>query len=38
MNTAENLNPRVPLLDLISGLVDLPDSLPNELNVTVTGM
>ena len=38
MNTAEKLNPSVPLLDLISGLVELPDSLPNELNVTVTGM
>ena len=38
MNTAEKLNPNIPLLDLINGLVDLPNPVPKEFNVKITGI
>ena len=38
MNTAEKLNPIVSLLELIGGLVELPEPLPQELNVKITGV
>ena len=38
MNTAEKLNPNVSLLDLINGLVDLPNPVPKEFNVKITGI
>ena len=38
MNTAEQLNLNSSLLELISGLVELPDPAPKELNAIVTGV
>lgn len=38
MNTAEQLNSNGVLLDLISGLVSLPDPVPQAVNVVVTGI
>jgi len=38
MNTAEKLNPIVSLLELIGGLVELPEPLPQELDVKITGV
>lgn len=38
MNTAEQLDTNTSLLDLISGLVELPTPVPAELNATVTGV
>ncbi len=38
MNTAEQLSSNGSLPDLISGLVQLPDPIPQAVNVTVTGV
>ena len=38
MNTAEKLNQHASLIDLISGLVSLPEPLPESLLLTVTGV
>ncbi len=38
MNTAEQLNSNGSLLNLINGLVSLPDPLPKAVNVTATGI
>ncbi len=38
MNTAEQLNLKASLVELITGLVDLPEPLPVELLATVTGV
>ena len=38
MNTAEQINLNVSLINLVVGLVDLPDAVPREANVIVTGI
>ena len=38
MNTAEQLNSNGVLLDLINGLVSLPDPIPQAVNVVATGI
>jgi len=38
MNTAEQLNPNGVLLDLINGLVSLPDPVPQAVDVIATGI
>lgn len=38
MNTAEQLNSNGVLLDLLNGLVDLPDPIPAALNIVATGI
>ena len=38
MNTAEQLNSNGVLLDLIDGLVSLPDAIPQAANVVATGI
>ena len=38
MNTAEQLNSNGVLLDLINGLVSLPDPVPRAMNVVATGI
>tara|TARA_B110000858_G_scaffold107750_1_gene123197 strand:+ start:4035 stop:5567 length:1533 start_codon:yes stop_codon:yes gene_type:complete len=38
MNTAEQLNSNGALLDLINGLVSLPDPVPRAMNVVATGI
>jgi UDP-N-acetylmuramoyl-L-alanyl-D-glutamate--2,6-diaminopimelate ligase len=38
MNTAEQLNSNGALLDLINGLVGLPDPVPQAVNVVATGI
>ena len=38
MNTAEKLNSNGVLLDLINGLVSLPDPAPESVNIVATGI
>ena len=38
MNTAEKLNSNGVLLDLINGLVSLPDPAPQSVNIVATGI
>lgn len=38
MNTAEQLNSNGVLLDLINGLVSLPDPVPSAVNIVATGI
>ncbi|MCH7815475.1 MAG: hypothetical protein IIC60_02785, partial [Proteobacteria bacterium] len=38
MNTAEQLKTNASLFDLIHGLVELSEPIPNEVNVTVSGV
>ena len=38
MNTAEQLNSNGVLLDLINGLVSLPDPVPPAVNIVATGI